>query len=156
MKPRMAKVVQLAVQLSDSEGRRESHRLPSSQDVSSTRDACSGDPRRVPCSLPDGVSEMSVTDIRAIAERIEQRLAAMAEHEAAIRADLDTLASLTLADDGDHLLDISAAASWLGVSRATMFRLIRNDPALRRVKLGKRTLFRPEDLKDYASGLVAS
>ncbi|WP_156917241.1 hypothetical protein [Phycicoccus elongatus] len=54
---------------------------------------------------------MSGSDIRAIAERIDQRLAAMAEHEAAIRADVDTLASLTLAGEGGHLLDISAAAT---------------------------------------------
>jgi len=103
-----------------------------------------------------GVTEMTSADLRSIADRIDQRLRSMAEHEAAIRADLEALASLTLPAADDHLLDVAAAASWLGVSRATMFRLIRNDPQLRHVKVGKRTLFRPEDLRGYAARLVAS
>jgi excisionase family DNA binding protein len=106
--------------------------------------------------LAVGMTEMASADLRSIAERIDQRLASMAEHEAAIRADLEALASLTLPAADDHLLDVAAAASWLGVSRATMFRLIRNDPLLRHVKVGTRTLFRPEDLRSYAARLVAS
>jgi excisionase family DNA binding protein len=99
---------------------------------------------------------MTLSDVRSIADRIEDRLRAMAEHEAAIRADLEVLASVTMPAADDHLLDVSAAAHWLGVSRATVFRLIRTDPELRHVKVGKRTLFRPEDLRRYAARLVTS
>ncbi|EBM0725486.1 helix-turn-helix domain-containing protein, partial [Salmonella enterica subsp. enterica serovar Senftenberg] len=53
-------------------------------------------------------------------------------------------------------LDVSAAAQWLGVSRATMFRLLRSDNQLRHVKVGNRTLFRPDDLRSYAARQVAS
>jgi hypothetical protein len=73
------------------------------------------------------MSEMTSAHVRSIAERIEQRLTSMAEHEAAIRADLQTLAALTPPGSDDHLLDVAAAATWLGVSRATMFRLIRSE-----------------------------
>ncbi|HYN29356.1 MAG TPA: helix-turn-helix domain-containing protein [Dermatophilaceae bacterium] len=99
---------------------------------------------------------MTSAELRSIADRIDERLKAMAEHEAAIRADLEVLASVTLPAGDDHLLDVGAAASWLGVSRATMFRLIRNDADLRHVKVGKRTLFRPEDLRSYGARLVSS
>ena len=42
------------------------------------------------------MTEMTPADIRFITERIEQRLRSMAEHEAAIRADLHALATLTV------------------------------------------------------------
>jgi len=102
------------------------------------------------------MTEMTPADIRFITERIEQRLRSMAEHEAAIRADLHALATLTVPAADDHLLDVATAANWLGISLATMFRLVRNDPLLRHVKVGKRTLFRPEDLRAYAARQVAS
>lgn len=102
------------------------------------------------------VTEMTSSELRSIAERIEARLQSIAEHEAAIRVDLEALASLTSPAASDHLLDVSAAAEWLGVSRATMFRLLRTDSQLRRVKVGTRTLFRPDDLRSYVAAQVAS
>jgi predicted DNA-binding transcriptional regulator AlpA len=102
------------------------------------------------------VTEMTTADIRSIADRINQRLRSIDEHEAAIRADLEALTSLTSTPTDDRLLDVTAAAQWLGVSRATMFRLLRSDPALHHIKVGKRTLFRPQDLRTYAARLVAS
>jgi excisionase family DNA binding protein len=102
------------------------------------------------------MTEMTTTEVRSIAERIEARLQSIGEHEAAIRMELEALASLTSAPADDHLLDVSAAAQWLGVSRATMFRLLRSNTELRHVKVGKRTLFRPDDLRTYAARQVAS
>lgn len=106
--------------------------------------------------LSDGMAEMTAVTIRSIATRIEQRLRAIAEHEAAIRCDLAMLSALTPESRGDGLVDIAAAAGWLGVSRATMFRLLRDDPYLHHLKVGNRTLFRPEDLRAYAARRVAS
>lgn len=102
------------------------------------------------------MTNMTSTDVHAIVERIDRRLGLIAEHEAAIRADLATLGSLSLTPPDDRLLDVSAAAVWLGISRATMFRLLRSDPELRHVKVGSRTLFRPEDLRGYTARRVAS
>lgn len=103
-----------------------------------------------------GVTDMTTADVRSIADRIEMRLRSIAEHEAAIRTDLEALARMTSSPADDRLLDVAAAAHWLGVSRATIFRLLRSDPHLRHLKVGKRTLFRPEDLRTYAARLVAS
>ena len=102
------------------------------------------------------MTDMTPSDIRMITECIDQRLRSMAEHEAAIRMELDALVSLSLSGPDDHLLDVAAAAAWLGVSRATMFRLVRGEPRLACVKVGKRTLFRPEDLRTYVARSVAS
>jgi hypothetical protein len=63
------------------------------------------------------VTEMTTAEVRSIAVRIEARLQSIAEHEAAIRRDLEALASLSSPAVNDHLLDVSAAAQWLGVSR---------------------------------------
>ena len=41
--------------------------------------------------------------------------------------DLQVLAALTSPSGDDHLLDVDEAADWLGVSRATMYRLLRTD-----------------------------
>ena len=153
------KMVQLVVQLRGSAGRRHAHGLTAPQDVSigpGVHNPPSGDSRAHGSCSSDGVTEMTPADIRFITERIEQRLRSMAEHEAAIRADLHALATLTVPAADDHLLDVATAANWLGISRATMFRLVRNDPLLRHVKVGKRTLFRPEDLRAYAARQVAS
>jgi len=57
-----------------------------------------------------GMTEMTSLEVRLIADRIEARLASIAEHEAAIRTDLEALASLTSPDADDHLLDVTAAA----------------------------------------------
>ena len=48
-----------------------------------------------------GVTEMTTSEVRLIAERIEARLASIAEHEAAIRSDLEAL-QLRLIDTLRH------------------------------------------------------
>ena len=84
--------------------------------------------------------------IASITDRIDKRLAAIAEHEAAIRAELSQLNSLEPDHPSDSLLSIDEACAQLHVSRATMFRLMSEDRDLRWLKIGKRTLFRPEDI----------
>lgn len=153
------RLVQLAVQLRDSPRRQDSVGDLLAQTVwASRRDdlaqllaTTSGAPMAL-----DGVTEMNTAEIRSIAVRIEARLQSIAEHEAAIRMDLEALASLSSPAADDRLLDVPAAAQWLGVSRATMFRLLRSDNQLRHVKVGKRTLFRPDDLRSYAARQLAS
>lgn len=153
------RLVQLAVQLRDSPRHQDSVGDFPDQGVSASR---RGDPAQLltttsaaPMAL-GGVTEMTTAEVRSIAVRIEARLQSIAEHEAAIRMDLEALASLSSPAADDHLLDVSAAAQWLGVSRATMFRLLRSDNQLRHVKVGNRTLFRPDDLRSYAARQVAS
>jgi excisionase family DNA binding protein len=111
---------------------------------------------RTPSRALVAVTEMTPTEIRSITERIEARLESIAEHESAIRSDLQALAALTSPPGDDHLLDVEEAADWLGVSRATMYRLLRTDPRLRCVKIGTRTRFRPDDLRCYTAGEAAS
>lgn len=159
MDTRRVGLVQLAVQLGDPLSRPDTLGGCPAQGVSTSRRSrlpllaltTSADPVAL-----GGVTEMTTSEVRLIAERIEARLASIAEHEAAIRTDLEVLASLTSPAADDHLLDVATAAQWLGVSRATMFRLLRTDTLLRHVKVGKRTLFRPDDLRAYAAGQVAS
>ena len=159
MDGRRLSLVQLAVQLSDAVSRGDTVGGRPTQGVSASRRSrlplfpvtASADPVAL-----GGMTEMTSSEVRLIAERIEARLASIAEHEAAIRTDLEALASLTSPAADDHLEDVAAAAQWLGVSRATMFRLLRTDTRLRHVKVGKRTLFRPDDLRAYAAGQVAS
>lgn len=159
MDGRGSDLVQLAVQLRDSMSCPDSVRSPRVQRVSAGRRdhqvPLLVTTRAAPVAL-GGVTEMTSSEVRSIAVRIEARLQSIAEHEAAIRIDLEALASLTSPAADDHLLDVSAAAQWLGVSRATMFRLLRTDTQLRHVKVGKRTLFRPDDLRSYAARQVAS
>ena len=154
-----ARLVQLAVQLRDSPRRQDSlGNLPVQRVSASRRDDLAQLPATTsgPPTALGGVTEMTTAEVRSIAVRIEARLQSIAEHEAAIRMDLEALASLSSPAADDHLLDVSAAAQWLGVSRATMFRLLRSDNQLRHLKVGKRTLFRPDDLRSYAARQVAS
>lgn len=153
------RLVQLAVQLRDSPRRQDSvGNLP----VQSVSARCRDDLAHLvattsgPHLALGAVTEMSTAEVRSIAVRIEARLQSIAEHEAAIRMELEVLASLSSPAADDHLLDVAAAARWLGVSRATMFRLLRSDNQLPHVKVGKRTLFRPDDLRSYAARQVAS
>ncbi len=159
MDGRRLDLVHLPVQLSDLLSRRDTLGGCAVQGVSASRRSLLPQ-RGVTTSLAPGalggMTEMTSSEVRLIAERIEARLALIAEHEAAIRTDLEALASLTSPTADDHLLDVAAAAQWLGVSRATMFRLLRTDTQLRHVKVGTRTLFRPDDLRAYAAGQVAS
>ena len=152
-------LVQLTVQLRDALSRRDTMSRLREHGGSSSRRSCLPWLMVTTSAKPvalGGVTEMTTSEVRLIAERIEARLASIAEHEAAIRSDLEALASLTSPAADDHLLDVAAAAQWLGVSRATMFRLLRTDTRLLHVKVGKRTLFRPDDLRAYAAGQVAS
>jgi excisionase family DNA binding protein len=93
--------------------------------------------------------------IATITDRIDKRLAAISEHEAAIRAELNQLNSLEPDHPSDSLLSIDEACAWLHVSRATMFRLMSEDGDLRWLKIGKRTLFRPEDIAAYTLAKMA-
>jgi len=100
------------------------------------------------------VTRTSAATIASIAERIESRLAAMAGLEAAIREDLALLAFVDDPHPANALLTIEQASERLHVSRATMFRLMTDDPDLRYLKINKRTLFRPEDIEeDWFKGL---
>jgi excisionase family DNA binding protein len=93
--------------------------------------------------------------IATITDRIDKRLAAIAEHEAAIRAELNRLNSMEPDHPSDSLLSIDEACARLHVSRATMFRLMSEDRDLRWLKIGKRTLFRPEDITAYVAAKMA-
>lgn len=113
-------------------------------------------------SLPEGCLhrtfvrlENARAQIATITDRIDKRLAAIAEHEAAIRAELSQLNSLEPDHPSDSLLSIDEACARLHVSRATMFRLMSEDRDLRWLKIGKRTLFRPEDITAYIVAKMA-
>jgi len=93
--------------------------------------------------------------IASITDRIDKRLAAIAEHEAAIRAELCQLNSLESDHPSDSLLSIDEACAPLQVSRATMFRRMSEDRDLKWLKIGKRTLFRPEDITTYIVAKMA-
>lgn len=95
------------------------------------------------------MTRTSAATIASIAERIESRLAAMAGLEAAIREDLALLAFVDDPHPANALLTIEQASERLHVSRATMFRLMTDDPDLRYLKINKRTLFRPEDIEAF-------
>ena len=114
------RLVQLAVQLRDSPRRQDSlGDLPVQTVSASRRDDLAqilATTSGVRMALV-GVTEMTTAEVRSIAVRIEARLQSIAEHEAAIRMDLEALASLSSSAADDHLLDISAAAQWLGVSQ---------------------------------------
>lgn len=127
----MTSVVQLVVQLSGVGGRWKSR----------TPYPIRGCPYRA------SVSRSAAVTIASIAERIESRLAVMSNLEAAIREDLALLAFVDDAHPANALLTIEQASERLHVSRATMFRLMTDDPDLRYLKINKRTLFRPEDLE---------
>ncbi len=153
------RVVQFPVQLRTAMRRCETVRPYPSQGVSPRVRVSQTPPdltTRTPRCALVAVTEMTPTEIRSIAERIEARLESIAEHETAIRSDLQVLAALTSPSGDDHLLDVDEAADWLGVSRATMYRLLRTDPRLRCVKIGTRTRFRPDDLRCYTAGGAAS
>jgi hypothetical protein len=108
-----------------------------------------------PCRHRASVNTNTLAFNASISGRIESRLTAIAEHEAAIRAELALLANL---DDGrlpGALLTVQKAADFLGVSRATVFRLMTDDPDLVFLKINHRTLFRPEDLTAYAAAKVS-
>jgi len=101
------------------------------------------------CRHRTGVSTNSKAQIASITDRIDKRLAAISDHQAAIRAELRELNSLQPDHPSDSLLTIDEACSLLHVSRATMFRLMTDDRDLRYLKINKRTLFRPEDIEAF-------
>ena len=107
------------------------------------------------CRHRTGVSNNSKAQIASITDRIDKRLAAISEHQAAIRAELRELNSLQPAHPSDSLLTIDDACSRLHVSRATMFRLMVEDCDLQWLKIGRRTLFRPEDITAYTEAKLA-
>jgi len=103
------------------------------------------------CLHRTGVNDTSKAQIASITDRIDKRLAAISEHQAAIRAELRELTSLQPDHPSDSLLTIDDACSRLHVSRATMFRLMVEDCDLQWLKIGRRTLFRPEDITAYTA-----
>ena len=95
LRPRL---VQLTVQLRDALSRRDTMRRLREHGGSSSRRSCLPWLMVTTSAKPvalGGVTEMTTSEVRLIAERIEARLASIAEHEAAIRSDLEALASLT-------------------------------------------------------------
>ena len=107
------------------------------------------------CRHRAGVSTNSKAQIASITDRIDKRLAAISDHQAAIRADLGELNSLQPDHPSDSLLSIDEACARLHVSRATMFRLMIEDSDLQWLKIGRRTLFRPEDITTYTAAKLA-
>ena len=107
------------------------------------------------CLHRTDVNHTSKAQIAAITDRIDKLLAAISEHQAAIRAELRELNSLQPEHPSDSLLTIDQACARLHVSRATMFRVMSEDPDLRWLKIGKRTLFRPEDITAYTTAKMA-
>ena len=107
------------------------------------------------CVHRTGVNDTSKAQIASITDRIDKRLTAISEHHAAIRAELRELNSLQPDHPSDSLLTIDQACARLHVSRATMFRVMAEDPDLRWLKIGKRTLFRPEDITAYTAAKMA-
>jgi hypothetical protein len=73
------------------------------------------------------VNDTSKAQIASITDRIDKRLAAISDNQAAIRAELHELNSLEPDHPSDSLLTIDEACSRLHVSRATMFRLMPED-----------------------------
>ena len=107
------------------------------------------------CRHRTGVSTNSKAQIASITDRIDKRLAAISDHQAAIRAELRELNSLQPDHPSDSLLSIDEACARLHVSRATMFRLMIEDSDLQWLKIGRRTLFRPEDITAYTEAKLA-
>ena len=54
-----------------------------------------------------------------------------------------------------QLMSVTEASQWLGISRASLYRLVRSG-AVPSVRIGSRRLFRPDDLAAFVATIVSS
>ena len=83
----------------------------------------------------------------ALAELAEMVAERTAERLAPLLTDRDQRPD----DNLPHLLDVTAAAAYLGLARSTVYKMS-SDGRLPTVKHGRRLLFRRQDLEDHVAG----
>jgi len=115
LRPRL---VQLTVQLRDALSRRDTMRRLREHGGSSSRRSCLPWLMVTTSAKPvalGGVTEMTTSEVRLIAERIEARLASIAEHEAAIRSDfIAATGDIVITMDADGSTDPQEIPAFIG------------------------------------------